>query len=399
MEDLFIFFFMTIDNKEPKNNREKILENAYLLGFSTNRKWFEKILHFGWGTSDGVDCRDTQITFYKESMLKMFDIFKGHYKDNFDVQLVKSTILFKVLYPEFIIKNSEGKQSLIRDLLVIHTFTYSPTSKNIFPNRIQGMRLTRTSEEIYSGYNHSHLGSSSYDNYCSSPFNIRSFCVGNSTDISLLESEFFVEMDWNRAELFLFVVDSMVEWESLEGTPYIRMTKIQDQNYQILTGFDTLRADEISKWIIASKEVVDVDFYYAEGKYRIKPNKKASDYIKRFVLERFNPSTQRNILCTYNYALQSFIGMDVKNVIKGRPEVHSNSQGIKPYNIFNGVKRYCKAIETSPEERKAKKIPIEDYIIYPKFLNYVIRDLEQKLYKKTSTRSAIAHYNSINNTK
>ena len=388
---------MKINILTPLSARENVLNNAYLMGISSTRNWFEKILNLRIGVPGSTLRNRCQFEKYKNSMLKMFDIYKGHYKEYFDVQIVDGTILFKILYPEFTISNSEGRSHPIKDLMVIHSFSFNETEGHVHPARIQGMRLTRTSEEIYTGYKHSHIHISNISDYMSYPFSISYFCIGNETDLSLLEAEFEVMMDYERIELYLFVIDSMVQWESLEGVPYIRMSKIYDENFKTVTNINVAYANRVVQHIEENRLTLDVDFYYAEGRYKIKPNRKASDFIKKIVLEILLPEQYEFILALYSPSLKSFLGLSVKGAAKSAPKVDEQGGEI-PYTFFNGVKRYCKAIEMNPEERKNKKTPIEDYIIYPEFLNYVTRKLEERLFKKTSTSSAIAYCSAISNT-
>lgn len=388
---------MKINILTPLSARENVLNNAYLMGISSTRNWFEKILNLRIGVPESTRINRRQFEKYKNSMLKMFDIYKGHYKEYFDVQIVDGTILFKILYPEFTISNSEGRSHLIKDLIVVHSFAYNPVEGHVYPARIQGMRLTRTSEEIYTGYKHSHLHSSSSSEYRTAPFSIGTFCIGNETDLSLLEAEFEVMMDYERIELYLFVIDSMVQWESLEGVPYIRMSSIYDENFKTVTNINVAYANRVVQHIEENRLTLDVDFYYAEGRYKIKPNKKASDFIKKIVLEILLPEQYECILTLYSPSLKSFLGLSVEDTVRSAPEVEKQ-EGEIPFTFFNGVKRYCKAIEMNPEKRKNKRTPIEDYIIYPEFLNYVTRKLEERLFKKTSTSSAIAYCSAISNT-
>ena len=51
--------------------------------------------------------------------------------------------------------------------------------------------------------------------------------MGGDTDVSRMIAEFQVEIDWDRYELYLFCVDSMVTWESLEGVPYMKIATIK----------------------------------------------------------------------------------------------------------------------------------------------------------------------------
>jgi hypothetical protein len=65
------------------------------------------------------------------------------------------------------------------------------------------------------------------------------------------------------------------------------------------------------------------------------------------------------------------------------------------YTIFRGRKIYPKIIKE--DRRNQKPISIEDYIVYPNFLENVIRKLESRIYEKAVIKSTTAIQNTGNN--
>jgi hypothetical protein len=65
------------------------------------------------------------------------------------------------------------------------------------------------------------------------------------------------------------------------------------------------------------------------------------------------------------------------------------------YTIFRGRKIYAKIVKE--DERNETTISIEDYIVYPKFLENVLRKLESRIYEKAVVKSATQIHSSSNN--
>ena len=65
------------------------------------------------------------------------------------------------------------------------------------------------------------------------------------------------------------------------------------------------------------------------------------------------------------------------------------------YTIFRGRKIYPKIVKE--DRRNEVPISIEDYIVYPKFLENVIRKLESRIYEKAVVKSATRIHNSSSN--
>ena len=65
------------------------------------------------------------------------------------------------------------------------------------------------------------------------------------------------------------------------------------------------------------------------------------------------------------------------------------------YTIFRGRKIYPKIIKE--DRRSQKPISIEEYIVYPKFLENVIRKLESRIYEKAVVKSTTRLYHTISN--
>lgn len=321
-----------------------------------------------------------------ESLLKAIAIFEDHYKERFDFYLERNSYgqfvpVMRVLYPKFTITNSSGFSHEIKDLVVLYYLSTGPTDQ-LNLRSLSGARFSKTHLEILSNYQQSHL--SAVRDWEENPFQIGNFCLGGTTDMSYLVGEMSMQLDLDRLELLLFSVDSMITWESLEGVPYKYISSIKNADSAVISSFSQRTSERILENIISNKRVLEVDFYIEENRYRIKPNKRASDFIKKIVLEEFtNVSDLRNILVTPCPVYpNTYLGMKSGSSGVGTISIRDK----KAYTIFNGSKIYPKVIKNNIKD--IVKVPIEDYIIYPNLLKNVCRELEYKIYKKAIALSA-----------
>ena len=379
---------------------DMFFHNATLMGYNRNEKWLSKVLLTDFVgpaySEDPVPQEDKEA--FKNSFMKLFEIFSRKYEDQMDVVFSQTEDYhihapsFRVIYPEVTVRNSRGQTTDIKDLVVLHQFVWDDESKNLNPIRIEGTRLSLGVMEILSGYYHSHLPSRGRSYFEDVGLVKNPFCVGN-TDLSMMEGEFEVEMDYDRYELYLYLIDSYVTWESLEGTPYISLTKITDANKSTINNFKEKIADTLVSKILDDKVPIEVDFYLAADRFQIKRNKKASDFIRTQVVKYLSEPQQSEILCIYHHALKEFFGRGKgEEVTPIKMPVTYNREGEEesPYMIFRGEKRTPKIIRT--DKRVNKILPVEDHIIYPKFLDYVLRKLEARYYNTQTTNSAIRIY-------
>lgn len=373
-------------------NIAKLLHNAVLTSQHKNKKFLKKLLEEGYIVFEGAESM-SDVTKLSEDFFAILDLFEAKYKDQADLDFYYDGSFFlpyfKVFYPKYIITNSQGKTHEIKDLFVIHLFKWNGNA--LYPSKLEGGRLSKTQLEVLSGYQQSHLGS--HKGWTSEPLYCSYFCVGGDTDVSRMMAEFSVDMDMDRYELFLFCVDSMITWESIEGVPFIRMEVVKNADSVRVHSTNTRAASKVLKTIMDQKIPLDVDFYISEGLYRIHPNVRASEFIKRIALTCMTFSEYQTILVsrvpnTYNHFLQ----MKAENAV-GIAAVKITST--EDYTLFRGRKLYPKIIKE--DSRLSKPVSVEDHIIYPNFLDYVIRELESRIYEKAVVKSATKLYHTSGN--
>ncbi len=369
------------------------LNNATLMGLHKNKKFLGRLFDKNLISIPG--SLPNHIDKVKEDFFKILDLFEEKYKDqadlgfHFDRDLHMYIPYFKVLYPKFTISNSEGRTHQIRDLFVFHSFKYSNDS--VHPYKLEGGRFSKTEQEIISNYQQSHLGSCGQ--WTTNPFYCSRFCIGSDTDVSLMMAEFEVEMDFDRYELFLFCVDSMITWESLEGVPYIKMEVIEKAGSDRVTSSKENYENQVITHILAEKLPLDVDFYVSEGVYKIHPNLRASEFIKEIVLKLFTFDVAKTILVTKTpNTFNTYLQMKAEGAVA---KELNKLVATEDYTIFRGRKIFAKVVKK--DKRKEPLISIDDYIVYPKFLENVLRKLEARIYEKAVVKSAAEIRNSRNN--
>jgi len=384
------------DNNPDNDPIKTILNNASLLGLHKSKKFLTRLFNNGIIRIKGMQgISSANKTIVKTQFFAILDLFEAKYKDQADLGFHYDQSegyfvpYFKVLYPKYTITNSQGRTHEIRDLFVYHSFKW--TNGAVHPYKLEGGRFSKTDLEITSAYQQSHLGS--HSSWTSNPFYCSYFCVGGDTDVSRMMAEFQLDMDIDRYELFLFCVDSMVTWESLEGVPFIRMEVVKNANNLKVMSSSSTHEQTIYNTILAEKIPLDVDFYIAEGIYRIQPNLRASEFIKKIVLRTLSFNAYKSILVTR--AANTF-----DQYLQMKPEGAATTNlnrivATEEYTIFRGRKIYPKIIKE--DRRNQKPISIEDYIVYPNFLENVIRKLESRIYEKAVIKSTTAIQNTGNN--
>jgi hypothetical protein len=117
-------------------------------------------------------------------------------------------------FDEIKITNSEGAEHKIEDL--VFRIMIDCVSKTII--RIEARRMSATSEEIGSGYGHSHIDGCLYG------FS-GEVCMSN-TDIAEAYGKLKLEHNPDIFQLFLYMIENFSSWESIEGGPYSHIRNI-----------------------------------------------------------------------------------------------------------------------------------------------------------------------------
>lgn len=370
----------------------KIVHNAMLMNTHKDKDFLQFLFNKGRLHFDRQNNPNQKAIneFYK--LLNLFDAkYKNFYDLGFTFDGCDFYPYFKVLYPEFTITNSNGDLHTIKDLVVVHQVAYNTDNEgHIYTKHPMGGRLSKTKLEIAAQYQQSHLSSHGY--WTSQPFYVSTFCVGGDTDVSRMIAEFEVEMDWDRYELYLFCIDSMVTWESLEGVPYRKMRDIKNALNNKVTSANQSHINTLVNRIIKDKIPLNLDFYIDKGLYRIRPNEKADEFVKNLVLQWFDFDKHKFILVSrVPNTFNEFLQMKAEQA----EEQNFNVSVPNEYTLFRGKKVFAKLIKE--DTRNEPVVSLENLIVYPNFLKDVLSQLESRIYGKAVTKSGVKIYNSLSN--
>lgn len=302
-------------------------------------------------------------------------------------------------YPHINISNSRGATAIIQDLIVTFFIKSNEngTGDQLTVSKLLGTRASLDYKEWFSYYLHSHLNTmkpTTYDD-C---FTTKEFCLGSGGITELLADMWDSEYKYDPIifEAFLYAIDSLVEWESIEGTPYIEFEKnvaSTDTEKQLS---DTLSKSALSDYFNTFRQTIisdldNVDFILSENRYKIKDNLKFREYLKknlktnRYLLQNLLYVKRGNKLIGYRSIGPSVTEEVMSERFKQRGELPS---------IFiqgNELKFKVRGHEGTEEEN------LTGYKVHPNFINYAKEQLEQQLFIKYIRKSTIDKQNQVSN--
>ena len=332
-------------------------------------------------------------TSFANEIDSMITVLNRKYGNNWDFHLrpiypegkLKFDLSLKILFPEIEISNSRDEKHIIKDLIIIVTFKESDVieSFSICPQNVRGTRASFSYEEWLIGYNHSHLGTykpQEFDNI----FYSSRFCIGNGTEVEntmlyINENGYSEE----QFELFLYNIDTMVSWESIEGVPYINMNNvapITESTHQAVINPNINNLKSICNDISFSVEP-QFKYVFNDNRFKIVQNNTFDEYIK---MKIFN-SAQSSYIKGYIIKEVGNIYFGFTNTEEGNEVIdYRNVNGELPFTMIHGRK-----IEFKREDFTGEQPNIDNYRTHPKLKEYVAKQLEQQLYYKAIRRSAI----------
>jgi hypothetical protein len=266
----------------------------------TNFENLAKVVEAAEGSIPGM--YDIQMTFTPS--FRMFQNEYGYnmalYGEEFDKFKVAGSLMsgglgrgkpikLIIRYPEFTITNSNGNSQVIRDLFVrftIYLGSSTPSSFTMFGP--EGIRLRVSAKEFMSKYAHSHLHSKDHrtmfewDHFCTGVGDINAaIALANDTNEHPLDVELL--------KLVLFEVEPLVTWESIEGTPYMRMSNNHESGESIVSA-DSVVINQansenrqivirtVKEYIRSTNYIPDLDWNLINGGGEIIPNEKWDNF-------------------------------------------------------------------------------------------------------------------------
>lgn len=333
----------------------------------------------------------TNIVTKREKFQLLINALNEIYPDKYDIQLdiskfiaayekynyanisdyiSKEFLHFDIIihYPEIIITNGHNKHK-ITDLYV-RLNTRSRNTDMFIHTWIYGRRSSKTLEEIYSGYEHSHLLGAPYytyfEKFCTGSGPINNI-IGNSCDFSTVE-------EW---KYLLLVLDNYLKWESISGVPYRRIDNIYST--EVSSSIDSSYVN----YLIKNIKLKNLNFKISDSDITIIPD----ENIETILFPIIKDNGWQSLLC---YKTQ-----EGKYVSKNKTNLENKYKYLdgKQLNfIFKGEEIKFKILNTEN---------INDYEFNspnPYFTEAVCRELSKLLTKKHITSSRVTKENKIKDT-
>lgn len=387
---------LTFNEAFMSSSTMEIIKNAKLSGNIRKTEWiYEKALEgFFMDIEEGDKATARR---FADQIDSMITVLNSMYHENWDFNLIQEAsgyiISIVILFPHITITNSKGNSHEIEDLIVnvpLRKFNIGSGSIVWGPSTIEGTRATLDYKEWFVGYEHSHLPTNKSENF-STVFYLSEFCLGKNTEIINQQEDLFIKYSPESFELFLWTLNSFVSWESLEGVPYISINKI-GLGDEIYTRFISSEYRKYYRYMLEEITSLDVDFVFAENRYRIKQNDKFERFLHKTIVEHF-PEYWKQLLVIKSGG--TYYGYNF-------PEMLSEEELNERFKV-NGETPYF-YLRDRKIEFKVKPLVIErglpdinNYKVHPKFIEYAAARFEEKLHEKAIRKSTIERYSQANN--
>ena len=359
-----------------------------LSGKSKDFTWYKELFDANKLYVGSSKLNDTTFEHFRTAIKCTIDI----YDDNWDIDFRLSgdnVIVHGIVihFPDVTIRNSREKKHNIKDLFV--RIPLQTTEKSLRVNRLEGGRTTFTKAEYDSNYYHSHLNNSAPSSSGTAPY-FNSFCTG-SGEINIHElainSDGFTEKSFIQ---YLLAIVTLVNWESLEGTPYREMTSIRERsqsntyNYHIgiMTSYKTLFLRKIKS---LTKPNIDVDIYIEAYGYKIRNNEKFLKFLTQIPLD---DREKTSYLCFVAENGQAY-KYSSSGTLSGSGSTLPSFTGDNSVFIYN-KKEYRTIIITKKEE---KEVEVE-FRLHPNLVEQIKTEFEYELNKTAIRESTINKYTS-----
>lgn len=321
---------------------------------------------------------------YGNNQVLYNEVFKG----------IKITYVYILIhFPDITIRNNKKMEMKLRDLVVRIPFkVLEEPNAGFLLERIEGTRLTVGVAEFQARYFHSHLTridlreSDARRSGTSHPGLFSIFCTGTG-DINMLEAQLNYGYDPDLFRSYLFLLEPFLSWESLEGTPYIRMEEAVEKNYAIpnLTllsaknFFNSLRSN-----IARGSIKLDVDWQYYNSKYIIVDNQKFEDFLVSAVSHSRGGINLEDLLLFRDERGEYFQEKDIDDSAVER--------SLNKYLVFRNQK-----IPFLIEGEIKRSAEQAQRYFHPKIKQYVKSRLEYYANKQKVREAGIKKLNTVNN--
>lgn len=387
---------------------EKYRYNLMRSGQQTDKEWLTRQIMSGRvlyplfsGDNDSDPewkklTTETTRKMYAESLLGYLDKIGEQYEWDMHVEIEslmndegQSRFFYKfcpmIRFQDFVIENSSGDERELHELFVffyLQVVCVKDEKMVLRPSIPEGMRTLFHEDEYSSCYVHSHLTNLQPNNRKeSSARQPKTFCIGNDHQeelIALLGANY----DPHLFASFLMILRTMVEWESLEGVPYSTIDGISsrditneqsapEMNEDVVT--DTLYV--IFRRMYQHNISESMDFVIHENHYGVKMTREFEEKIKNLMINSNK----------YNFVAKRVMGNWVK-YDSSRANMYIQDQHDEVF-LFRGHEFKLSIYGENHQEDDTNHDDINNYRVYPKFLDYVKQQINTKLYHHQVSRS------------
>lgn len=359
--------------------------------------------------NDSIIISETSLLQFGNEIDSMITILNRMYEDKWDFHLLPIMngnkldyymLYVKIIFPDITITNTRNESHNIKNLVVTFKLKKSDSylAATMCPSELEGTRAFMTFKEWFVGYNHSHLPS-----YKPGGFDkvllTSAFCTGSDTEIVNTMTELNIDgYTEEQFELFLYCLNTVTEYESIEGVPFISMNKvgpINENTHQPTMNPNKTRLGNGYTHIQSAMnfENANLKYHYNDNRFKVKLNNEFDEFVKNAISQAGNTDY-----------IKDFIIRKINNVHYGFTIPVINSDDVigvndvttqNPINAFkkNGELAYTmiqgKKINFNITEYSGELPEIKDYKTHPKFLEYVAEQLEQQLYYKAVRKSTV----------
>ena len=268
-----------------------------------------------------------------------------------------------IRFPLVTITNDSKESHEIRDLWV----RFFITGKGHIVGTLMGTRTSVTPEEQIASYRHSHLGTSKGSGWSG-------YCLG-SGPLAMMIPMMRNTFKPGQFQLFLFNIKEYVKWESISGTPYIRMNTIKNRTGTVTASIMTIRQDTRETYIehaLTCLRGVSTEYLNANLEVRIEGNQfkvTITEDFEFWITDYFcSASALRYINLTQFMCYKNTDGKYVSGVIA---DVSLPYQSV-PTFIFKGEPQFLKLINKEENVKESRKYlhPVFKYELENRLSNY-----------------------------
>lgn len=396
--------FLTLNRSRRKPLYYNIIKNAKISGNIRKTRWIYNRALKGFFNQVQKGNEDVARNFANQ-LDSMITVLNEMHGENWDFDLrprvqngyFRGFKLYVVIhYPDLHITNSEGDEYDTKNLYVnfqVKNSGMEDDNGNIVYGMydIKGTTSSRTYEEYFVGYRHSHLGTFKPSHFDDVMVN-GEFCLGSDTEIKYQQENLYTEYSPEMFELFLMTLDSVVKWESIEGTPYIRVKNIAIGKQTSQSSLSNERdMDSYFRKLEDYITSMDFDFVFSEYRYKIKQNGKFERFIHSLIVDNLSDNWKTLLVTNVGGKLYGYDSPKIYSETELKL-MFTNNDGELPHFYFRSNK-----VEFNVEPFSGEMPDINKYKVHPNFINHVSTRLEQQLYYKTVRKSTIEkHHQGVN---